>query len=237
MPLHLGKTSDEVWRTPDLKDTPLGKVMDGLAAVQALPFKGLSTTDDFFGGIAARMQLHSEAWTFANKEYDRLIAAGISEADAVAEVQRGVGKLLTERPADMQASIDQFRKMVTFQTDLADYRDVPTGGFYNAAAKVLENPAIKPMQMFVRTLMNVWIEGTARTPGLNFISPRFYEDFSAGGVKRDAAVARLALGGSAMLGSAYLAWGNRVTGYGPQKTEDRAALEALGWQPYSIAFN
>lgn len=227
----------EVWRTPDLRDSVAGKLLDGLATLQSIPFRALSTVDEFFGGVASRWQLHSEAWTFANKEYDRLIAAGVSEADAKAEIGRQVGQLLTDRPQEMQASLEGFRKMVTFQRDLAAYREVPTGEFYWRAAEVFQNPLLKVLQPFVRTVTNIWIEGTARTPGLNFISPRFYDDFNAGGKQRDLAVARLAMGGGLMTTMAGLALENRVTGYGPSQNEDRQALERTGWMPYSFVFD
>jgi hypothetical protein len=227
----------EVWRTPDLRDTFAGRFLDGLGFVQSIPFKVLSTTDEFFGGMASRWKLHSEAWTFSNKEFDRLTAAGIGEDEAKREVTRQVGQLLYERPAQMQASIEEFRKMVTFQTDLADYRDVPTGEFYWRAAQVFQNPLLKVIQPFVNTITNIWIEGTARTPGLNFISPRFYDDWNKGGRDRDMAVARLAMGGSAITSFAALNMQNRVTGYGPSQVEDRQALERLGWQPYSLVFD
>lgn len=227
----------EVWRTPDLRDTAAGRVIDALGFVHSIPFKIIGATDEFFGGMAARWKLHSEAWTFANKEYDRLVANGIADDEARREVTRQVSQLLYERPADMQASIDDFRKMVTFQTDLANYRDVPTGEFYWRTAQVFQNPLLKIIQPFVKTVTNIWAEGTARTPGLNFISPRFYDDWNKGGRDRDLAVARLSMGGSVMTGWAALGMENRVTGYGPSQTEDRTALERLGWQPYSIVFN
>jgi hypothetical protein len=227
----------EVWRTPDLRDTFAGRFLDGLGFVQSFPFKVLTTTDEFFGGMASRWKLHSESWTFANKEYDRLVAAGIPDDEAKREVTRQVGQLLYERPAQMQASIEEFRKMITFQTDLSIYRDVPTGEFYWRTAQLFQNPALKVIQPFVKTVTNIWIEGTARTPGLNFISPRFYMDWNKGGRDRDLAVARLALGSSAVATFANLSLENRVTGYGPSQLEDRQALERLGWQPYSLVFS
>lgn len=227
----------EVWRTPDLRDSFAGRLLDGLGFIQSIPFKALSTADEFFGGMAARWKLHSEAWTFANKEFDRLTLAGVADDEAKREVTRQISQLLTERPANMQASIDEFRKMVTFQTDLSSYRDVPTGEFYWRASQAFQNPLLKIIQPFVNTVTNVWIEGTARTPGLNFISPRFYDDWNKGGRDRDLAVSRLAMGGSAVAAWAYLGLENRVTGFGPSQNEDRAALEKLGWQPYSMILN
>jgi hypothetical protein len=231
---------DEIMRTPDLKDTIPGLFLDGLASLQSsISFRPLASEDAFFSGMASRSQLHAEAWTYANKEFDRLISQGIPENEAMREVQLQVKQLLVERPADMQASIDAFRKMITFQTDIQDYkaRGIPTGAAYAAFNDLLNNPAIKVIQPFVNTLQNIWIEGTSFVPVANLVSPRFYDDWMKGGRHRDMAVARLAMGSMAVSAAASSAIEGRMTGYGPTQREDREALQRLGWQQYSGVFN
>jgi hypothetical protein len=71
---------------------------------------------------------------------------------------------------------------------------------------------------------------------MNVISPKFWDAWNAGGKERDLAFTRLALGGMAGYTALQFATDNRLTGSGPPQLQDRQALEALGWQKYSIIF-
>lgn len=224
----------ELYRTPDLTNTWLGKTLDALGYFHSIPFRALGAADELIGGVSARMQLHEEAWIFAQKEFDKLTDAGMSEADAMAEVKRMVANFTNERPASIQANVDSFRKQVTLQSDLD--RETALGEFYWKLDDVLQIPAIKVFVPFSKTITNLFIEGAARTPGLNLVSPRFWDEWSQGGKHRDLAMARLSLGGSAISTTAYLGMQNRVTGSGPSEPEDKQALIASGWQPYSLIF-
>jgi hypothetical protein len=226
----------EVYRTPDLRDTWLGKALDGLGFVQdALSFKPIAAADEFVGGIAARYQLHEEAWRFANKEYDRLIASGMAEDAAKAEVSAKVGQLLTERPRSIQENMDGFRRMITLQDRIE--REGILGETYYQANNILNLAPVKVIVPFSKTITNLFNEGSSYIPMLNTLSPRFYDLWAKGGRHRDVAIARLAMGGSAAAGAALLTLDNRLTGSGPTQTEDRKALEALGWQPHSLVFD
>jgi hypothetical protein len=226
----------EVYRTPDLRDTFLGKAIDGLGFVQdAMSFRPIAAADAFVGAVVGRYQLHEEGWRYANKEYDRLIAAGMDTASAEAEVTGKATQLLTERPRTMQESIEGMRRMVTLQENIS--REGVLGETYYGINKFLTTPAVKIFVPFAKTITNLFIEGSSYIPVLNTLSPRFYDMWSKGGRHRDAAMARLAMGGSAIVGAGMLTLDNRVTGSGPSQTEDRKALEALGWQPYSFVFD
>jgi hypothetical protein len=226
----------EVYRTPDLRDSWVGRAIEGLGFVQdIMSFRPIAAADEFVGGIVARMQLHQEAWTYLNKEYDRLIAAGMDPAAARAEVQAKGAQLLTERPRAMQENIDSLRDMVTLQTKID--RQGVLGETYYWSNQILNLAPIKMIVPFAKTVTNLFIEGSSYIPVLNAVSPRFYDLWSKGGRHRDVAIARLSMGGSAITGSAMLALDNRVTGSGPSQTEDRQALERLGWQKYSLVFD
>ncbi len=226
----------EVYRTPDLRDTWLGRAIDGLGFVQdAMSFRPIAAADEFVGAIAGRYQLHEEAWRFANKEYDRLVAAGMDEAAARAEVQGKVTQLLTERPREMQESIDGLRRMVTLQETIS--KEGALGETYWWSNQILNLAPVKVVVPFAKTVTNLFIEGSSYIPMLNTLSPRFYDLWSKGGRHRDVAMARLAMGGTAVTGAAMLTLDNRITGSGPSQTEDRQALQNLGWQPYSLVFD
>lgn len=222
----------EIWRTPDLTNTWAGKLIDGLGYIQGLPLRALTTADEFMGTIAARMKLHEEVWRFQNEEYDKLIAAGMPEADATREVTKLGEQFLNERPRDMQASVEKFRAQATL-SDRFD-RDTKLGEAYWKLDNVMQIPVLKAFNPFQRAISQLFIEGTARVPGLNFVSPRFHEEWSKGGRYRDLAMARVAIGGSAASITAYMALNNRITGSGPDAPEDRAAMIAQGWQPRSF---
>ncbi len=226
----------EVYRTPDLRDTWLGKAINGIGFVQdAMSFRPIAAGDEFIGGWVARYQLHEEAWRYGNKEYDRLISEGMSEAAAKSEVTSKIDQLLTERPREMQENIDSVRRMVTLQERIE--RNGNLGETYYWTNKILNLPPVKIFVPFANTVTNLFIEGSSYIPLLNTLSPRFYDMWAKGGRHRDVAITRMAMGGSAIYASGMLNLDNRITGSGPSQTEDRKALEKLGWQAHSFVFD
>jgi len=221
-------------RTGDLSGTLAGKSLDALGLLYSIVFRGLSAGDAFTGGIAARMELHEQAWRYGAGIYDAAIANGKTPDQALATAQKEVGTFLTERPADIEASVDAFRKQATL-TAMIDM-EAPLGKTYWAAIKVMNHWAVKPITLFSKTVTNIGIEGAARIPILNFVSPRFYSEFSKGGRHRDLAISRLVLGGTVGLAGYQLAANGKTTGAGPSDTEDRKALQSAGWQEFSLVF-
>ncbi len=233
----LGGLSDfgkEIYRTPDLTNTWIGKGLDYLGLFHGSVFRAISGADEFIGGISARMQLHEDAWRFANTEYDKLIASGMTEADALKETQRLVAALMDERPATMAANVENFRKQSQLATEFD--RSTKLGEFYWKLNDMFQIPALKVFVPFAKTISNVFIESSARVPGMNLLSPRFWDDYDKGGRYRDLAMARLSAGGLAVSTFAYLSMNNRVTGSGPSQPEDLAALEKIGYQRRSLIY-
>lgn len=231
----LGSWADmgkEIWRTPDLSNTWTGKFLDGLGFMQGMSLRVLSGADEFIGTTAARYQLHEEAWRFGNKEYDKLVAAGMSPDDAMKEAQTLSQAFLTNRPKEMQANIEKFSKQATLADDFD--RETKLGEAYWKLDHLMQVPVLKAFNPFQKAISQLFVEGTARVPGLNFISPRFHEEWSKGGRHRDLAMSRLAVGTSAISIASYMTLNNRLTGSGPDSPEDRAALTAMGWQPRSF---
>jgi hypothetical protein len=86
---------------------------------------------------------------------------------------------------------------------------------------------------FVRTPANIVKFGLKRTP----LAPAFADvraDIKAGGAKQERAIARVLWGTSVMIGAGALAQAGYITGAGPEDKEEKAALMATGWRPYSI---
>lgn len=225
----------EVARVPDISNSWIGRAVDRLGVMYSIPYRALGVVDEGIGGISARMQLHEEMWNVANKEFDRLIAAGLTKDDATKEVQRIIKGLLDERPASIAANVDKFRKQSTLMDDFD--RSTKLGEFYWKLDHILQVPAVKVHVPFAKAISNIFIEGAARLPLANFVSPRFWDEWNKGGKYRDLAVSRVALGGVTASTFAYLALNNRVTGNGPEQREDKAALLAMGYQDKSFVFD
>jgi len=232
-PLYLfGK---EVWRTPEYRGQPLYRGLNAMGNGYSVFMRGLAAGDGLFGGIAQRMELHEQAWRYGATIYDKKIADGASAEEALSATQEAINTFLVERPADIEASMEGFRKQITLMSDLD--RQSQLGRTYWAAQRLMNFPLIKPIMLFNKSVTNLAIEGAARLPILNFISPRFYSEWQKGGRHKDLAISRIALGGMMGLGSFKLAFDGRVTGFGPTGTEDRNNLKRAGWQEFSLRFN
>ena len=226
---------------PDLENTFFGKAIDSIGFLQSIPFRGLSGTDELISGTVSRMALHREASKFARARITELTNSGSSMDDATDMVSKEVATFLREQPADIYANVEEIRNMVSFQYKFNKYSDnlieSNVAGAYDHAARLFDIPALKILQPFAGTVTKIIDQGASRMPGANFISPQFYKDWNRGGAYRDRAMARLTLGSTISAATATLAMDNKVTGYGPAAPEDRAALQAQGWQPYSFTYS
>lgn len=234
VPVRLPFSSQELFRTPDFTNSFIGKVLDGMGYMYSVPFRALRAADDFIGMTVSRMQLHEEAWHIAQKEYDKLVASGVPPEDALSETQRIVASFMDERPMSLQAKMEAAHKAATFAEDFN--RETKLNEFYWKTDKIFQSTLLKPFLPFSRSLTHEFLHTAAATPLWNIISPKFWDAWNAGGKERDLAIARLALGGSAAVVMVDQANDGRITGSGPSQTQDRKALEALGWQKYSIVF-
>jgi hypothetical protein len=234
VPVRLPFSSKELFRTPDFTNSFIGKGLDAMGYMYSVPFRAMRAADDFIGLTTARMQLHEEAWHVAQREYDKFIAAGSNPDDALAETQRVVASFLDERPASMQASMDKARQQTTFTEDFN--RETKLNEFYWKTDKLFQSTALKPFLPFSRAITQEFLHTAAATPGMNIISPKFWDAWNAGGKERDLAISRLALGGMAGYTAVQLATDGRMTGSGPSDIQDKKALEATGWQKYSLIF-
>lgn len=234
VPVRLPFSSQELFRTPDFTNGMIGKVLNGMGYMYSVPFRALRAADDFIGMTVSRMQLHEEAWHIAQNEYDKLVASGVSPDDALAETQRIVASFMDERPMSLQAKMESAHKAATFAEDFN--RETKLNEFYWKTDKLFQSAALKPFLPFSRSLTHEFLHTAAATPGWNLVSPKFWDAWNAGGKERDLAISRLALGGSAAYVMVDQANEGRITGSGPFQTQDKKALEALGWQKYSIVF-
>jgi len=216
----------------DLGDSTTGKALSDAMRYWGnfvtVPGRALMAEDEFFKAIGYRMELNSLAAREARREYRRLIDSGAADDVASAQAQGMMERLLTDTPPEIEEAARGMARTVTFTRELEPA--------LQGVQRLLQNPLLKMFVPFVRTPTNIALEAMARTPGLNFGSPRFWSDYNAGGVKRDMAMARVTLGSGLIYGAGTYALDGKVTGYGPMRKEDKEALKGTGWQEFSLVF-
>jgi hypothetical protein len=194
------------------------------------PSRALMAEDEFFKAVGYRMELNALVTREANKEYSKLIKNGVDEVTAAQQSAALHQKLLVEPTAEIEEAAKAMAATTTFTRDLEE-------GLQGAQRFLKDTPVLKIFFPFVKTPTNIAMEAMSRTPVLNFASPRFWADFNAGGIQRDMAMARVTLGAGIIYGAGSYALDGRITGYGPMRGEDKAALEGTGWQQFSFVFN
>ena len=198
---------------------PIAKGVDFLGDwVIRLPTKLLAAEDEFFKTINYRMELHSLAYRTAKNE-------GLEGNDFANRVH----ELLENPTEEIHLGANDFARVNTFTNELET-----TGK--QAQNLINRVPVFKIIAPFVRTPTNIVKYVFNRLPPTPF-TKKMRADIAAGGVRRDTALARSALGTATMGTMATFAMEGRLTGAGPNNHDARRALMLTGWQPYSIFHN
>ena len=97
-------------------------------------------------------------------------------------------------------------------------------------------PGVRYIIPFFRTPTNILKFGLERTPGLGMVVGPGRSALRAGGEVAREAMAKQMSGLTAVLGAGLITHvlGGQITGGGPNDANERRALRATGWQPYSI---
>jgi hypothetical protein len=194
-----------------------------------LPGRALMAEDEFYKAVGYRMELNALAVREGDRMYKKLIQTGLSPDDAAKQASDLTASLLANPTPDVDEAAKAVSRTVTFTRELEKS--------LQGMQSVAQYPLIKIFVPFIKTPTNIALEAFARTPGLNFASPRFWGDYNAGGIRRDQAMARVTLGGAMMYSVSAGVFEGKLTGYGPMRGEDKKALEGTGWQPFSFMFN
>ena len=177
-----------------------------------LPSRFLGAEDEFFKSVGYRMELNALAYRQASSE-------GLNGEDFV----RRVAELIENPTEEIHLGATQASRYQTFTNDL--------GKSGKDAQKFINNfPPAKIILPFVRTPTNIIKYTAHRTP----FNKQMWSDVTSGGVKRDVALARMAMGSGALAMGFNYALEGKITGRGPQDAAARRALQLTGWQPYSI---
>lgn len=195
-----------------------------------LPGRALLAEDEYFKVQGYYMELYAQASRAGSAARREALAAGKSQADADLIGKARADEILTNPPEDVNAVAWDASRYLTFSEPL-EHGSV--GRHFQDLAS--SNVVARMFLPFVRTPVNIAAATLERTPFAPF-TKSFQEAWAAGGITRDLALARVAVGTTLLTSAGYLGTIGRITGSGPGDKGQREALERSGWQPYSFVF-
>ena len=193
------------------------RAVDMLGEVIRVPGRFLIAEDEMFKAVGYRMELEAQAFRTASNE-------GLTGKDMAARIKQITSDPETFAPEIHLASINA-GKYQTFNSSLKSE-------ILGAISKS-KNPVVKIIAPFVRTPTNILKYGFERTPFAP-LSKAIRAEISAGGARRDLALARVSVGSMIMASTSMYAMEGRITGGGPVDPKLRNNLIRQGWKPYSI---
>jgi hypothetical protein len=217
------------WRVNE--DSPLGRVLDIMQMVFEAPSNINSLTDDAFKTIAARGELHAQA-------FRKVATEGLE-----GEVARArMAELLTNPTDDMLKAAEFEMHELTFTRE--------TPGMAAALGDLRRfmdnNPTPIPFGTvvlpFIKTPANLISTGIRYSPLAPFMR-RFRDAISEGGAAAETAKAQMALGTAMYSLFMGMAMDGDLTGAGPGNPGQRDALQRVDenggtvFQPYSVRIN
>ena len=207
-----GDPADAVTKVEELAQ----KAIPGrLGEAIRIPTRALGAEDELFKAIGRRMEINGLAARMAHQEGKK----GQAAAERIAE--------LTANPTDeMIAKAFDYARYITFTRPLG-----PTAS--KVSQITTEVPALKLILPFVRTPTNLIKFSLERSP-LAPVLKEWRKEVSAGGARRDLALARATVGSGVGAMVANLAQQGLVTGGPPSDRNKGGLMRANGWQPYSI---
>ena len=193
-----------------------------------MPGRALMAEDEFFKAFNYRRHLNSLGYREYVKARNEFLDMGDDVAVAEQKAQQRMADLLADPPDDLHRQAIDFSEEMTFTGKLE--------GNLASMEKIAQHPLMKIYVPFIRTPTNIAIELNKRLPTA-VLSKKVREDWAAGGIRRDMVMARMTLGAGMMYGVSSLALEGGITGAGPFSPDQKKALQATGWQPYSIVFD
>jgi hypothetical protein len=215
---------------PETQDNPnsyFAQLVRGVDLLIELPGRGIGGNDAFYQTLGAR----GYAVMMALKEARmRALAGTLDIGDITAFVQ---DKLLNQTPEFRQAYED-YAHRITFQRPWpqADFGKPPFAGeafqkFLNAA------PILRIVFPFMRTATDIFKQAIGERTGAGLLFSNLRNQIAGGGMQRDLALTRIALGWGAVMTAAWLAAHDRISGSYPASRSERAVWDAEGRTPGS----
>lgn len=197
-----------------ISGTP-GRFADYVGEAIRLPGRALMAGDELFKTVGYRMELHAQAFR-----------QGTSEGLKGEELAARIADIVMNPPENLHIAAVDAGRYQTFTKEL---------GEAGRAVQEVRNkvPGARVIIPFIRTPINIMKYVGERTP-LAPLSKSIRAEISAGGARRDLALAKIATGSTLMAVAADFALSGDITGAGPTNPAMRNILRSTGWQPYSI---
>lgn len=198
-------------------ESPMGRAIDFIGAVNGVPGNLLAGADEFFKTITYRAEVHAHALRTATQE-------GLSGPDLF----RRMAEIANAPPEHIRLAAADAALYTTFQQT--------PGDFAQSLLRMRNSGTLNPVFLivpFIKTPANILRYTFERTPLAPLVS-QWRDDIAAGGARRDLAVARMATGSAITAVAMDYASSGLITGAGPSDPAKREALERQGWKPYSI---
>uniref|UniRef100_A0A6H1ZDP4 Putative structural protein n=1 Tax=viral metagenome TaxID=1070528 RepID=A0A6H1ZDP4_9ZZZZ len=207
----------------------VGRAFDFFGETTRLTYRALGAEDAFFRGVAERMELHALAYRQARQESRERGLNGVEERDYRADRMASI-IMHPENHQEILQSARDFGHYATYTNELGKLGKQMMRASYNQRG----GQFIRLLAPFVRTPINLMKFAAARLPVVNTLAPSFYQDFNAGGARRESALARAAMSWMIFGLVGYLVFNDRLTGEGPRNRRVREGWYEKGWQPNAV---
>ena len=194
------------------------RAVDMLGEAIRVPGRMLMAEDEFFKSIGYRMELNARA-------YRKTVEEGLSGETASRRIREIISDPETHAPDVHLAAITAARYQ-TFTKELG-------AGGKNLQSMVGNIPGLRLIIPFIRTPTNILKFAGERTP-LAALSKNVRAEITAGGARRDLALAKMSMGSMVMATVAAFSAEGYITGGGPTDPELKSVKYNTGWQPYSL---
>lgn len=225
------------------KHNILAMGFNAFGVLTRVPGRLLITEDELAKGIIYMQELERYSVRAGNKarfDIEDAIKNGQLKPSKTAGKEAFDRAYLNSMKNPTSETVDNIKNSMsegTFQADMPD-------GILTSMNKVLNNPNIKFVIPFHKTVMNIFLEVGKRNPLMAAFMPSVQKAIRGdlGPVARQTALSKIALGTSLMTGFGSMAYGTAeensnmiITGMAPTNKAEREAFYRKGFQPYSIA--
>jgi hypothetical protein len=224
-----GSAAVDAFKTGESPMLGVGKAESGVG-IQArqsplekafsLPYRALGAEDAWFATLNYEGELRALA------RQNALVEKKLGQLPAGTKVSQRIEQLVQDPTPAMIEQAGAHARTNTFNSKAGTFSQA----IMSAKAKA---PWLNLIAPFVRTPANIVTFGLKRTPLAGFFKD-VRADIRAGGAKQERAIARILWGSSVMIGAGALAQAGYITGAGPDDKDEKRALMATGWRPYSI---
>lgn len=201
-------------------ETFQAKIPGTVGEVVRLPFRPLAASDALLRTINERGELYALATRQA-------VTEGLSLRDDAFMAR--VNELVANPTPAMTEQVQLEGARRTFTTPLG-----PGGQAFQRTVKEWGWEWIFP---FITTPGNIFKEAARMTPGVNKLVREWNADYEAGGIRKDRALAEVAVGSAIMASVFAVAQEGGITGGGQPDPRRRATDRAAGWKPYAVKIN